>query len=165
MFSDTAIQHLRCRARYLTKRLGLYSVEPDDLVHDVIVSILVQGEKVHSPLPYALAALRLRAFYAATRQRRTFVPLDPDLPGPSADPDRAVLVHQLLSHPRLSSRSRRLLELSALGYTAEQMALSLGIAVSSVSGLLARARQLCFLRVTRASRRSGSSLHLRSSAL
>ncbi len=165
MFSDAQLQKLRRCAGYFVRRFHLHSVEPDDLLHDVLVSVLLHRDEIESPFPYAWSALRLRAYYVANAQRRPLVPLDPDLPFPAADPDRQILAHQLLSHRRLSSQARRLLLLSTAGFTAEQMALSLDLAVSSVPRLLGRAREFCFLRVTRASRRSGSSLHLRSSAL
>jgi RNA polymerase sigma-70 factor (ECF subfamily) len=117
----------------------------DDVAQATIADVyqaLRRGTFIENLDAYAWSVL-VRAHNRLVRERRRYVALDRDLPGPDqhAEIDLRAAARQLAWRARLSPRERQVLLLALAGYRNTDIAEELGISPGAVGRYLSNARQ------------------------
>lgn len=112
----------------------------EDIAHDALAALLGQTGEVGDPAAYLFIVVK-RIALRANRKKRRF-PFPPCRTSATSidNAETAYLYRQIADCPRLSARDRRVLMLSAEGYTQTEIAERLGVHRGAVAQYVARAR-------------------------
>lgn len=143
---EPLLEGLRPRIEQILCHYRIPPQDAEDLVQEILISLVRRYESIHSPEAWLVTALKYQCLlYWRQRRRRLYELVDQSLleslaspvPSPSNDYDQAHDLASLL--PQLPQRCSRVLRLRyELGLTPRELAAELGYRYSSVSKIVKR---------------------------